>query len=687
MKKDVMDFSLMWVITVVLFFCSITAQAQTLKRVTLDASTRYGQVLTFHFSDPIKAVPRHFKTLKPSQLILDFNTVTSTVDKSGLPISNGTFRKVELLQKNERLRAVIALNTTANQRMEINENKLLVMPYANAIPEGPLSRAPKHTTKFVHQIDFHRMHNGGGQLSVQLGNPNIAAEIKARNQKMIIFFRDTQIPARLQRILDVNDFATPVSQIRSSMDGADAKILLQNKKEYNYYAYQIDRKFMVDILPATMAHKTGHILSSRHQYTGEKISLNFQDIKIRAVLQLLSQFTGINIVASDSIKNSITLHLYRVPWDQVLDIIIRTQGLTKKQMGNVILIAPIEEMAARDKQELQASQEVSALSPIVSELIPVRYANAAEISTLLKGEKNSLLSSRGQLSTDARTNTLWVQDTAEKIAEIQSMLQKLDRPVKQVLIEARIVDVNRDYEKNLGIRFGVSKAPHVSGTLAGANKIANGSSTVGGVPFPERLNMDFPALPSSGSRPITLGVALANLGKGYLLDLELSALEEEGKGTVISSPRLVTTDQRTARIESGEEIPYQESTSSGATNVSFKKAVLSLQVTPHITPDNKLVMDLDIHQDTRGPVVSNVPSILTKQIQTRVLVDNGETIVLGGIYESTDQKGISRVPLLGSIPVLGRFFRNGQDFSKRSELIIFITPKIIDSTMQEELDS
>lgn len=548
--------------------------------------------------------------------------------------------------------------------------------------EGKEVASQARSRQMIHQIDFHRIKNGGGQLVIQLSHPEIISEIKSKGKNIDIIFRNAEITPRNQRTLDVTDFATPVWRVSAFTREGESHVLLKNSRAYNYYAYQIGRKFIVDVLPLASVSKTRPtMLNDKHEYTGEKISLNFQDIKVRAVLQLLSQFTGINIVASDSIKNSITLHLQQVPWDQVLDIIIKTQGLTKKQMGNVILVAPIDEMAARDKQELQAIQDVSALTPIRSELIPVRYAKAEDIAKLLKGEKNSLLSSRGQLSTDTRTNTLWVQDTSEKILEIQGMLRKLDRPVKQVLIEARIVDVTRDYEKNLGIRFGVSKAPHWSGTLAGANQIAGGAS-VASVPFPERLNMNFPAEPTSGTSPMSIGVALANLGKGYLLDLELSALEEEGKGNVISSPRLVTTDQRTARIESGQEIPYQESTSSGATNVAFKKAVLSLEVTPHITPDNKLVMDLDIHQDTVGPIVASVPSILTKQIQTRVLVDNGETIVLGGIYELTESKNIERVPLLGDIPFLGKFFRNGQDMSKRSELIIFITPKIVDSAIQ-----
>jgi type IV pilus assembly protein PilQ len=421
-------------------------------------------------------------------------------------------------------------------------------------------------------------------------------------------------------------------------------------------------------------------LSSKASDHSEKITLNFQDIKIRAVLQLLSELTGINMVASDSIQGSMTLRLSQVPWDEALDIILKTQGLAQRKIGNVMLIAPIDEMAAREKQELRASQEVADLSPVVSELININYATAADIAGLIQDKNNSLLSSRGHIATDTRTNTLWVQDTQKKIGEIKKVLEHLDRPVRQVLIEARVVTVNLDDEKDLGVRFGLTKKNFLSGDLDSANALSQGIAPQH-IPLAERLNMDFRAAPVVG-HPATIAVALARLGAGYLLDLELSALESEGHGNVISSPRLITADQQTARIESGEEIPYQESTSSGATNVAFKKAVLSLQVTPHITPDNKLILTLEVHQDTRGTTtVNGVPAIKTRQIQTNVLVDNGETIVLGGIYEQITTHSVERIPLMGDLPVVGRLFRNSQDMNKHSELLIFVTPKIIEKNL------
>ncbi len=426
--------------------------------------------------------------------------------------------------------------------------------------------------------------------------------------------------------------------------------------------------------------KSVQALANQSKYTGQKITLNFQDIQLRAVLQLLAEFTSMNIVASDSVHGNITLRLHQVPWDQALDIILTTQGLAKKQYGNVMLIAPMDELAAREKQELQIYQDVANSSPVISELIPINYAAAQDIADLIKDEKNSLLSGRGHVTTDVRTNTLWVQDTAHKIAEIRRILEKLDQPVRQVMIEARIVTVNRDYEENLGLRFGLTKVPQLSTTSENTNQMLGGTP-VNETPIGQRFNMDFRAVPTTLAMPATIGLALANLGKGYLLDLELSALEKEGLGTIISSPRLVTADQQTARIESGEEIPYQESTSSGATNIQFKKASLSLQVTPHISPNNQLVMDLEVHQDSRGASTpTGVPAINTRQIQTRVVVNNGETIVLGGIYEQIKTDTIKRIPFLGSLPGIGGLFRNTQNINNRTELIIFITPKIVDNS-------
>lgn len=412
----------------------------------------------------------------------------------------------------------------------------------------------------------------------------------------------------------------------------------------------------------------------------QRISLDFQDVKVRTVLQLLAQFKGLNIIVSDAVQGSMTLHLANVPWAQALNVILQSQGLGQQEMGNVLLIAPAPVLAAHEKQQLQAQQQLEELAPLQAELIPMNYAKAADIVTLLQQNKagQSLLSSRGSVNADTRTNTVWVQDTPDKVVAIQQLLKQLDVPVKQVLIAARIVNIDSNFEQELGVRFGLTTIPHLSGTLEGANATANGANS-GDIPLAQRLNVDLPAV-SAGAG--TIGLALAKLGHGILLDLELSALESEGGGQVISSPRLITADQQAALIESGEEIPFQQQASSGATNVAFKKAVLSLSVTPQITPNNKIVLTLKVNQDRANfnRLVLGVPPIDTRQIETQVLVDNDQTVVLGGIYETENSKKVDRIPLLGSLPVVGALFRHTSQSNKKSELLIFITPHIIEQS-------
>jgi type IV pilus assembly protein PilQ len=412
----------------------------------------------------------------------------------------------------------------------------------------------------------------------------------------------------------------------------------------------------------------------------KSLSLNFQNISIRAVLQILAEFIGLNIVVSDTVQGNISLHLKNVPWDQALQFILRSQGMVAREISGVMMIAPAEEMFAREKKELEAVKQVTELAPLVSELIQINYANATQIAALLKGTENSLLSSRGSVSVDVRTNTLWLQDIASKIDEVRKLLVQLDIPVKQVLIEARIVLVDKRFEQDLGIDWGLTKANNITGTLRGANKMKM-SGSPDAVAVDDRLNVNFAV--DAIKNPASVGVALVKLSNNTFLDLELSALESEGRGELISSPRLITANQQAAHIEKGEEIPYEESTSSGATSVVFKKAVLSLDVTPQITPDNKIIMNIKVNQDKPSSTleVKGVPGIDTREIQTQVLVDNGQTLVLGGIFEQDKSKQVKRVPFLGSLPLIGYAFSSEQEISNRSELLIFITPKIV----QEEL--
>lgn len=416
--------------------------------------------------------------------------------------------------------------------------------------------------------------------------------------------------------------------------------------------------------------------STTQHYHGKPITLNFQDIQVRSVLQILADFTGVNLVVTDAVSGSITLNLHDVPWDQALDIILTTQGLDKRQTGNILLIDKSQALAARENAVLEEHLAAQKLVPLQSRLMQIKYAKAADIAGMIQDKTSSLLSERGTLSVDVRTNTIWIQDTDEQLQAIKGLVKRWDIPVKQVVIEARIVNMMKDCAEDIGIRWGVSSTHHLSGTLDGANRFANGVAAVD-VPISERLNLDLGAMPFDAS-PASIGIALAKLGDHVLLDLELSALESEGRAEIVASPRLMTTNQQAAVIESGEDIPYQQATLSGATAVAFKKAVLSLKVTPQITPDGNLLMDLLINQDSdSGRRVQGVPIVLTKSIETSVLVKNGQTIVLGGIYKHDKNNTVMRVPFLGTLPVVGNLFSKKQIRKRNEELLIFITPRVV----------
>jgi len=414
--------------------------------------------------------------------------------------------------------------------------------------------------------------------------------------------------------------------------------------------------------------------------TTGKLSLNFQNIKVRSLVQLIAEFAHQNIVISDSVKGNMSLHLSDLPWNQALNIVLKSQGLAKRKIGNVLMIAPQEEISARELQELQATQQAKLLLPLQSAIIRLHYARAKDLVTVLKDKSNTVLSDRGQVSVDARTNTLWIKDTRDNILSVRHLVRSLDIPVRQVLIEARIVSLKKEYERNLGVKFGLSGRGHLSGTLEGANELAGGTP-LSDISLAERLNFDLGAGAISGTNPASVGLALFKVARGLYLDMELSALEEEGHIHIVSSPRIVTSNQQAAMIETGEEIPYQESTSSGATNTAFKKAVLSLHITPQITPHRKIILDLKVNEDRRGTAsyTDGPPAIDTQQIETQVLLNDGETIVLGGVYKQTKQNVVTRVPFLGTLPIIGNLFKHTSKIDDRTELLIFITPRVINT--------
>jgi len=640
---------------------------------------------------PLDVSPKSFTTKNPARVIVDLpNTSKQLADtEMSKTVKQGALESYEIVEANQRLRMVLTLRQNVNFSVE-NHGKHVDISLAG----GNWAEDPEHRQRvmnvshdpMVHRItgiDFRGTPTHGGKVVVDLSDANIGVDIVTKLNDLTVDFYKTKLLSKLRRRLDVADFGAPVQFVDASQRGNMTQITLRGTAEYEHFAYQVDKQFIIEVNPLSETAQSA-LKKQKEVFQGKRISLNFQDIKVRSVLQLLTDFTKSNIVVSDTVTGNITLRLNNIPWDHALDIILKTRGLGQRKMGSVILIAPAQEITDRETRELQSIRQVQDLAPIHPELIQINYAKASEVAKLLKDKGASLLSERGNVSVDERTNTLWIQDTSKKLNEIQDLVRKLDIPVKQVLIEARIVIVDTSFERDLGVRFGITDPTHLSGTLEGANTIASGTPPTGFTndTLAERLNVNLQATPSGTGLPTTIALALFNLGSNVLLDLELSALETEGQAEIVSSPRLITANQQSAEISSGEEIPYQEATSSGATSVSIKKAVLSLKVTPQITPDHNIVLNLQLNQDTPDftRAILGVPPILTRQIQTNVLVSNGQTIVLGGIYQHNKSNDITRVPFLGRLPVVGALFRSNQRIASHEELLIFITPKIVEQS-------
>ncbi len=541
--------------------------------------------------------------------------------------------------------------------------------------------APHHGGRVMGQVDFQRTQNGGGRAVIQLPHPATAVETRKNGNSVILLLKNAASRQPHRRI-NVMDFATPASYIDISRKGADVQVKILANQAFTFKTSRSGRDFIVNIDKVKRISQRNPLKKKAKKYTGKTLSLNFQDIEVRSVLQLLADFTDKNIVVSDTVKGNITLRLKNVPWDQALDIVLESKGLAMRSNGNVIWVAPATELEAKEQRDLQAMKRKQSLEPLVTEYISVNYAKAEDMASLVKSSggkgEGSLLSKRGSVSLDKRTNTLLVQDTASRVNEIRAMIKNLDVPVRQVSIESRIVIASDNFGKNLGARFGVSHFTNhtaLSGGAASNNSMVNDlTGGTGNVKIPalnDRLNVNLPIAGAAGS------FGFAVLAKDFLLDLELSALQAESKGEIVSTPRVVTADKKKALIEQGVEIPYLTAASSGATTVSFKKAVLSLEVTPQVTPDEHIIMDLKVNQDTVGRVFSGVPSINTREINTQVLVDNGQTIVLGGVHEEVKQNDTDKVPVLGDIPMLGRVFQRNQKTSDKRELLIFVTPKIL----------
>jgi type IV pilus assembly protein PilQ len=664
--------------------------------------------LTVELSEALAEEPLNFTIDNPARIAIDFPGATLNLAKKTQSIGIGVAHSVTAVEAAGRSRIVLNLVNSVPYEVDVSGSTVTVILGAGAVAStsdaGGASASA--TAQFggdssstassrIDNIDFHRGSNGEGRIIIDLSDSSVGVNMGVEGGKIVIDFLDTNLPEELNRRLDVIDFATPVKEIDTSPFGNGARMIISTTTtDYDHLAYQSDNILTIEVKPISKFEKEAQ-QKKKFGYTGERLSLNFQDIEVRAVLQLIADFTGLNMVASDTVRGKVTLRLKNVPWDQALDIILKAKGLAMREAGNVIMVAPTEEIAAREKLELESAQAVEDLAPLRTEFIQVNYAKAADLSALIKAEENNLLSERGSVTIDERTNTLIVQDVAESLEDIRSMVTKLDIPVRQVLIESRIVNADESFSKDLGVDFGWSKDTRGSpgggvskafggdgeaGAIIGGGLL--GTTDFGGITSfniddIENLMVTLPVAGATGSFKLAYGI----LGS-WLLQLELTAAQAEGRTEDIAAPKVITSNQTEAIIESGFEIPYREASSSGAATISFKKAVLSLSVTPQITPDDRILLDLSVNQDTVGPETSGIPSINTKHVSTQVLVDNGETVVLGGIYSQTDTLNTDRIPFFGDLPYVGFLFKNTSESKEKSELLIFVTPKILKESLQ-----
>jgi type IV pilus assembly protein PilQ len=645
--------------------------------------------------------PASFTTDSPARIAMDFNGLDIGLAERTHAVGIGSVQSVSAVKAGDRTRVVINLVQPVAHQMQLIDNGVLITVGGTATQAaaagGPAAAPAARPSAMaagadggIQDIDFRRGPKGEGRVLITLSDPATVVDVKQEGTRVVLDVLDIVLPAALIQELDVMDFATPVTTIRTRPRGANVRMEIATTGEYEYLAYQTEDLYVVEFRPLTKQEKA--LLDKKRQvFTGERLSLNFQDIEVRAVLQLLADFTGLNLVTSDTVSGRVTLRLKNVPWDQALDIILKTKGLAKRQDGNVMLVAPIEEIAAREKLELESQQQIEELAPLRAEYIQVNYAKAEDLAALLKSEDNPLLTpARGNVSFDQRTNTLLVQDTAAKLDEIRGLIEILDIPIRQVMIESRIVIAQDNYAKDLGVRFGFNRGNswndnnnfavvagglegHTAGTFGLAPGIENPADSTA-----ESLLVNLPVVDPSGAVNFIVG----KLGS-YLLQLELSAMQTEGKGEVISSPRVITSDQNTATIKQGQEIPYQSTSGNLGTNVQFKEAVLKLDVTPHITPDDRILMDLVVNKDNANfaEAVLGQPPIDTRSVQTTVLVDNGETVVLGGIFERETSEAREKVPFFGDVPYLGNLFKRREFSDENRELLVFVTPRILKETL------
>ena len=676
---------------------SISSHAQTVVESVSSSIQGGAEVLRIDFSQPLSAVPAGFAIQAPARIALDIPNASNGLGRSTVEVGQGNLRSVNVVQAGERTRLVLNLKSPTAYRAQLQGKSLLVIldPVLGALPAAPgqlaFAESRNRDTQPIRDLDFRRGADSAGRVIVDLPNNQVGVDIRQQGQTLVVEFLKSTLPEGLRRRLDVTDFGTPVQTVTTFQTGDRVRVVIEPKGAWEHSAYQSDNQFVVEVRQQKIDPNK---LTQGPGYSGEKLSLNFQNIEVRSLLQVIADFTNFNIITSDSVTGAVTLRLKDVPWDQALDIIMQAKGLGMRKTGNVLWIAPKDEIASKEKLELEARAAIQNLEPLRTQSFQLNYTKAVEIAAQLTSGTGAarILSIRGSVIAEPRTNQLFVTDVPGRLEQVQQLIAKLDIAVRQVLIEARIVEASDTFGKSLGVRLGGSDLRGVRGgdpgyQVTGNNRVALGGTynavsattteSSGRLDTTNTTFVNLPALGQGGFTPSTFAISLFSAAANRFLNLELSALEADGKGKLVSSPRIVTADQTKASIEQGTEFPYQQATSSGATSVAFRRATLRLEVTPQITPEGNIILDLDISKDSRGETTAAGIAINTKHIKTQVLVENGGTVVIGGIFELTETENEARVPFLGDLPGVGNLFKNRQRTSSKQEMLGFITPKMI----------
>jgi type IV pilus assembly protein PilQ len=678
---------------------AVAAESNRIEAINV-AGHQAGQVIVkVTLAQPMANAPAGFSINNPPRIALDFPDTVNALGRSSQEVSEGDLRSLNIVQVGGRTRLVLNLSRALGFETKVEGKDLLVTlqgaPTAASDSVSHFAESKPGPQKHsVRDIDFRRGASGEGRVVIDLSDNATGIDLRTQGRQILIDLIQTSLPKNLERRLNVVDFATPVQTVEAFRQGENTRIVIEPKGEWEHAAYQTDSRFILEVKPV-VGDPNRLVQSGR--YTGEKLSLNFQNVEVRAVLQVIADFTGLNIITSDTVGGNLTLRLKDVPWDQALDIILQSKGLDMRKTGNVVWIAPRDELATKEKLALEAKQQIADLEPTRTESFQLNYQKAEDFRRLLTDKDQRILSRRGSAVVDPRTNTVFVQDTPSKLEEVRRLLRQVDVAVRQVMIEARVVEASDRFSRNLGVRLGFNNLQNqntgvtgttiagsqVRGTIGG--QLGHTGFTTGQVAtqstFDQTLGVNLPAPTISGVNPGVFSVILFNQGLTRFLNLEISALQADGRGKVISSPRVITADKVEAVIEQGTEIPYQQATSSGATSISFKKATLSLKVKPQITPDDRVIMNLAVHKDTRGTDTPAGPAIDTKQVTTEVLVDNGGTVVIGGIYEQAQSNTTNKIPVLGDLPYVGFLFKQNQKVDDKSELLVFITPRILKESL------